>query len=84
VGGKTLAATGPISGGQVSNFGLIAKPELESGGGLERRVALEAVRELLTASESRVLKALRRELDQARNIRLTSAELAELVSELLG
>jgi hypothetical protein len=32
---------------------LIAKKELEAGGGLERRVAQEAVRELLTSNESK-------------------------------
>jgi hypothetical protein len=63
---------------------LIAKTELESGAGLERRVALEAVRELLTASNSKTVKALRRELDESRQIRLTASELSELVSELLG
>jgi hypothetical protein len=63
---------------------LIAKTELESGAGLERRVALDAVRELLTSSGSRTLKALRKELDETRHIRLTSGELSELVSELLS
>lgn len=63
---------------------LIAKSELESGAGLERRVALEAVRELLTSSSSKTVKALRRELDESRHIRLTASELSELVSELLG
>jgi hypothetical protein len=51
---------------------------------LERRVALEAVRELLTSSSSKTVKALRRELDESRHIRLTASELSELVSELLG
>jgi hypothetical protein len=63
---------------------LIAKTELESGAGLERRVALEAVRELLTSSGSKTVKALRQELDETRNVRLSHAELSELVSELLG
>jgi hypothetical protein len=63
---------------------LIAKTELESGAGLERRVALEAVRELLTSSGSKAVKALRKELDETRHIRLTGSELSELVSELLG
>jgi hypothetical protein len=63
---------------------LIAKTELESGAGLERRVALEAIRELLTASGSKTVKALRRELDETRHIRLSASELSELVSELLG
>ncbi len=63
---------------------LIAKSELESGAGLQRRVALEAVRELLTSSGSKSVKALRRELDESRHIRLTGTELSELVSELLG
>lgn len=63
---------------------LIAKTELESGAGLERRVALEAVRELLTSPGSKTLNALRRELDETRNIRLSAGELSELVSELLG
>jgi hypothetical protein len=63
---------------------LIAKGELQSGAGLERRVALEAVRELLTSSTSKTVKALRRELDETRHIRLTPSELTELVSETLG
>lgn len=63
---------------------LIAKTELESGAGLERRVALEAVRELLTSAGSKTVKALRKELDETRHIRLTAGELSELVSELLG
>ena len=67
-----------------SELELIAKSELESGAGLERRVVLEAVRELLTSSSSKTVKALRKELDESRHIRLTSSELSELVSELLG
>jgi hypothetical protein len=63
---------------------LIAKSELESGAGLERRVALEAVRELLTLSSSKAVNALRKELDDTKKIKLSSSELAELVSELLG
>jgi hypothetical protein len=63
---------------------LIAKTELESGAGLERRVALEAVRELLTSSGSKTLRALRKELDETRHIRLTASELSELASELLS
>jgi hypothetical protein len=63
---------------------LIAKTELESGAGLERRVALEAVRELLTASKSKTVKALRKELDDTKKIKLSLSELSELVSELLG
>jgi predicted type IV restriction endonuclease len=63
---------------------LIAKTELQSGAGLERRVALEAVRELLTSPTSKTLQSLRRELDETRRIRLTETELSELVSELLG
>ncbi|MFO7572723.1 MAG: hypothetical protein R6W48_09025 [Gaiellaceae bacterium] len=51
---------------------------------LERRVAQEAVRELLTSSGSRTLRALRKELDETKAIKVTPAELAELVSELLG
>lgn len=63
---------------------LIAKTELESGAGLERRVALEAVRELLTSPTSKTVQTLRSELDETRRIRLTAGELSELVSELLG
>ena len=63
---------------------LIAKTELESGAGLERRVALEAVRELLTSSSSKTVKMLRRELDETKHIKLSASELSELVSELLG
>ena len=63
---------------------LIAKTELQSGAGLERRVALEAARELLTSSTSKTLQSLRRELDETRRIRLTASDLSDLVSELLG
>lgn len=63
---------------------LIAKTELESGAGLQRRVTQEAVRELLTSSGSRTLKGLRRELDETNGIKVTPSELAELTSELLG
>ena len=63
---------------------LIAKTELASGAGLERRVALEAVRELLTSPNSKTVRALRRELDDTRRIRITSTELSDLVSEMLG
>jgi hypothetical protein len=63
---------------------LIAKTELESGAGLERRVALEAVRELLSSSSSKTLRALRKELEETRRIRLTARELSELLSELLS
>jgi len=63
---------------------LIAKSELESGAGLERRVALEAVRELMTSSGSKTVKTLRRELDETKRISLSADELSELVSELLG
>jgi hypothetical protein len=63
---------------------LIAKTQLESGAGLERRVALEAVRELMTISGSKTVKALRKELDDTKKISLSVNELSELVSELLG
>jgi predicted type IV restriction endonuclease len=63
---------------------LVAKTELESGAGLERRVALEAVRELLTMSSSKTMNALRKELDDVKKIKLSSNELSELVSELFG
>jgi hypothetical protein len=63
---------------------LIAKTELESGAGLERRVALEAVRELLTTSNSRTVKTLRKELDDVKKIKMSSTDLSELVSEVLG
>lgn len=63
---------------------LLAKTELESGAGLERRLALEAARELLTSPGSKTLNALRRELDASRSIRLTPSELSELLSDLLG
>jgi hypothetical protein len=65
-------------------LGLIAKQELEAGGGLESRVAQETVRELLTSNESKTVKALRKELDDTKAIKLTHAELADLVSELLS
>lgn len=63
---------------------LIAKTELASGAGLERRVAREAIRELLTQPTSKTTRALRRELDDSRRIRLSASELSELASELLG
>jgi hypothetical protein len=67
------------------DLALIAKTELASGGTqLERRVALEAVRELLSSSTSKTIKALRKELDDTRKIRLSASELSELASDLLG
>jgi len=63
---------------------LLAKSELECGAGLERRVALDAGRELPTTPSSEALAVRRQELDRGRNVRLTRAELAELVSVLLG
>jgi predicted type IV restriction endonuclease len=63
---------------------LVAKGELESGAGLERRVALEAARELLTTSSTKAMRALRKELEETKNIKLSSGELSELISELLG
>jgi hypothetical protein len=66
------------------NLELIAKSELESGAGLERRVALEAVRELLTSSSSKAIRTLRKELDDSKGIKLSTGELSELLSELLG
>jgi len=67
------------------DLALIAKAELASGGTqLERRVALEAVRDLLSSSTSKTIRALRRELDDTRKIRLSASELSELASDLLG
>jgi hypothetical protein len=63
---------------------LIAKTELETGAGLERHVALAAVRELLTSSTTKTIKTLRKELDDMKKIKLSSSELTELVSELVG
>jgi predicted type IV restriction endonuclease len=63
---------------------LLAKTELESGAGLERRVALEAARELLTSPGSKTLTTPRKELDESRRIRLTPSELSELISDPLG
>lgn len=63
---------------------LIAKVALESGAGLERRVALEAVRELLTSPSSKTAKMLRKELDETRHVKLSGSGLSELVSELLS
>jgi predicted type IV restriction endonuclease len=62
---------------------LIAKNELESGAGLQRRVAQEAVREMLTGPSSKTLRALRSELEETKAIKLSASELSELVSELL-
>jgi hypothetical protein len=63
---------------------LIAKVELESGAGLERRVALDGVREILTSSGSKTIEMMREELDETKHIKLSVNELSELVSELLG
>ena len=68
----------------VPSLELIAKGELASGAGLERRVASQAIREALTASDSRTVRALRKELDETRRIRLSAQELSDLVSEMLG
>ena len=61
-----------------------ARPAPSLGGGLERRVAQEAARELLTSNESNTVKALRKELEETKAIKLTDAELVDLMSELLS
>lgn len=63
---------------------LIAKSELESGMGLERWVAREAAREILTTTGSRTLKSLRKELDEVRQIRVSPIDLDTIMGELLG
>lgn len=63
---------------------LIAKGALETGGGLERRAAQEAVRELLTSADSKTVQALRRELGEKKNVKVTQGDLIDLVSELLS
>jgi Type I restriction enzyme R protein N terminus (HSDR_N) len=63
---------------------LIAKSELASGAGLERTVAVRAIREVLTTSSSKTARALRRELDETKRIRLSPSELSDIVSEMLG
>jgi predicted type IV restriction endonuclease len=63
---------------------LLAKSELESGAGLQRRATQEAIREILTTTDSASLESLRRELEAKKNIRLRPGEATELLSELLG
>ncbi len=63
---------------------LLEKHELESGMGLQRWVAREAAREFLTTSTSRTIRALRKELDDVKHIRLSAADVDQLIAELLG
>lgn len=62
---------------------LISKSQLETGMGLQRWVAREAAREILSTTTSRTLRALRKELDE-RGIRLTAADMDGIMEELLG
>jgi predicted type IV restriction endonuclease len=63
---------------------LIAKAQMESGGGLERRVAQEAIREILTTGHSKSLSILRKELKQQKAIEVTTQDLAQFLSELMS
>lgn len=47
-----------------SRVELISKSQLEAGMGLKRWVAREAAREILSTTNSRTLRALRKELDE--------------------
>lgn len=62
---------------------LLAKDEI-AGGGLERRAAKEAVRELLTDGGTQTTQALLKELKTTKLIQLDSDELTDLLAELLA
>jgi predicted type IV restriction endonuclease len=63
---------------------LLAKSELESGAGLDRRATQEAIREILTTPQSTAVGSLRHELEEKRKIHLTDDETTEFVSELFS
>jgi hypothetical protein len=64
------------------DLSLLAKSALAHGG-LERRAALEAVRELLTDTSSQSAQALQAELKEKKVIQLGTDELTDLLAELL-
>jgi predicted type IV restriction endonuclease len=63
---------------------LVSKAQMQSGGGLERRVAQEAIREILTTAQSKSLSILRKELKQQKAIELSAQDLAQFLAELMS
>jgi hypothetical protein len=64
------------------DLSLLSKDSLASGG-LERRAAKEAVRELLTDAASKSVHSLQEELQNRKVIHLGTDELTDLLAELL-
>lgn len=65
------------------DLSLLVKSAMAEGAGLDRRAAQKAARDLLTTSDSAAVEALRVELAESQLAHLSSAELAELMQELL-
>lgn len=63
---------------------LVAKSQLQSGMGLERWVARESARGLLTTPISRTVRTLRKELDETKGIKLAREDLSRIVDDLVG
>jgi hypothetical protein len=63
---------------------LIAKEELETGIGLERRASMEAIRQLLSDPNNESVVSVQEELRRRRNLLLERDEIADLISDLIG
>jgi hypothetical protein len=63
---------------------LLSKENMLAGEKLAERAAQEGVRELLTTPDSETVSALRDELKDRKRMHLTNAQLAEVLSDLLG
>jgi hypothetical protein len=66
------------------DLALLSKDAMANGSGLERRATQEAVRDLLTAHDSKTLATLQAELANANLPHVETVDLAELLAELLG
>lgn len=66
------------------HLALLSRGAMVDGSGLERRATQEAVRNLLTSADSATLTSLKDELASTKLAQASTAELAELLSELLG
>jgi predicted type IV restriction endonuclease len=66
------------------NLALLSKGQMADGTGLERKAAEEAVRELLTSGDSSAVEALRDQLKEKKLIHMSTAELADIMGDILG
>jgi hypothetical protein len=66
------------------DLALVAKEELESGTGLERRASMEAIRQLMINPRSTAVPAIQQELRTRRNLTLDPDDIADLIADMLG